>query len=67
MTNTGIRAQVRDALSDQVANLLYYDRKEDPDLPMGAIEAAVANGTLAVDDIVGWFRDSLILGITEGR
>lgn len=42
--------------SDLVSNFMYYDRKEDEDLPRGAIEAAISSGEITVDDIVSVFR-----------
>lgn len=31
--------------------LLYYDRKEDEDLPLEAIESAIANGEISISKI----------------
>jgi hypothetical protein len=47
-------------VEDAALNLMYYDRKEDTDLPVGAIEAALAAGETTVDEMVGWFRASLV-------
>jgi hypothetical protein len=46
-------------VEDMVADFLYYDRKEDEDLPRGAIEEAVAGGQITIDEIVSQFRQSL--------
>ena len=46
-------------LEDMVADFLYYDRKEDEDLPRGAIEEAVAQGQITIDEIVNQFRQNL--------
>jgi hypothetical protein len=46
-------------VEDTVADFLYYDRKEDEDLPRGAIEEAVAQGQITIDEIVNQFRQSL--------
>ncbi len=46
-------------VEDLVLNFLYYDRREDEDLPRGAIEEALANQYLTVDEIVEQFRKSL--------
>jgi hypothetical protein len=46
-------------VEDMVADFLYYDRKEDEDLPRGAIEEAVAQGQITIDEIVNQFRQSL--------
>jgi hypothetical protein len=56
-------------IEDAVSDLLYYDRKEDEDLPSGAIEAAVEAGEITVDDMVARFRVALQEGMrmSEGR
>ena len=46
-------------VADLVSDFLYYDRKEDEDLPKGAIELAIENGEITVDEIVEHFRKSL--------
>jgi hypothetical protein len=50
-------------ISDLVADFLYYDRKEDEDLPRGAIDDAVASGAITIDEMVAEFRRELIAGI----
>ncbi len=50
-----ILASVDDALSD----FLYYDRKEDEDLPRGQIEEAVKAGEITVDEIIEQFAKGL--------
>lgn len=54
-----IRKDIEATLDDMVSNLLYYNRKEDDDLPPGAIEAAIADGVISVDEIVARFRGLL--------
>lgn len=49
--------QLRDTVSDLAADFYYYDRKEDPDLPVGAIEAAVRNGDITVDQLAAIFAE----------
>lgn len=53
------RQHIMDTVSDLVANFMYYDRKEDSDLPLGAIEEAVAGGQITLDEIVAHFRSVL--------
>lgn len=48
-----------DATSDQALDLVFYDRKEDPDLPLGMIEALLENGEITVEEIVAQFKRSL--------
>jgi hypothetical protein len=49
-------------VEDLVSNFLYYDRKEDEDMPVGKIEELVKNGDITVDKIVETFRDALVGG-----
>ncbi len=50
-------------VQDLVADFLYYDRKEDEDLPRGQIQAAIKENIVTVDEIIECFskklRDSL--------
>lgn len=48
-----------DTVTDLVSDLLYYDRKEDEQLPRGAIEEAIQQDEITVDEIVEVFRDKL--------
>jgi hypothetical protein len=50
------KARVLGVLEDLVSNFLYYDRKEDENLPVGAIEKMIASGELTIDEIVNAFR-----------
>lgn len=56
------RDRILALVSDAVADLLYYDRKEDDTVPVGAIEAAVAAGEITWDEIAGAFRAALTDG-----
>jgi hypothetical protein len=56
-------AQIRGTVSDLVSDFLYYDRKEDEDLPRGAIQDAIAANELTVDSLVEWFREELTKGL----
>lgn len=47
------------AVSDLAINFLYYDRKEDEELPRGQIEEAIEAGEITVDEIVAKFREGL--------
>ena len=48
------RQVILDAVDDMVTDFLFYDRKEDEDLRLGQIEAAIA-----AHEIVQAFRDAL--------
>jgi hypothetical protein len=58
-TPEGRREHILGTVTDLVSDFLYYDRKEDEYLPRGAIEAALADGTITVDEIVDKFRAEL--------
>jgi len=50
-------------LSDSVGDLLYDDRKEDEDLPLGAFEAVVLAGEITVQEIVNIWAAELRDGL----
>jgi hypothetical protein len=53
---------ILDTLDDMVSCLLFYDRKEDQELPLGAIEAAIREGEITVEEMVAKFDDALRKG-----
>ena len=55
--------RIRATITDMVSDLLYYNRKEDEDLPRGAIEDAISSGEVSLDEMVELFRRELIKGI----
>lgn len=57
---------ILDTVSDLVADFYYYDRKEDEELPRGAIEAAIISGEITVDEIVEHFRATLVRKVRAG-
>ncbi len=50
-------------VEDLVSGFLYYDRKEDEELPYGLIEQAIEDGLITVDEIVEYFRQKLLEGL----
>lgn len=46
-------------VKDLVSSLLYYDRKEDVDLPRGAIQEAIENGEITINEIQAVFQEEL--------
>ena len=46
-------------LSDAIGCFLHYDRKEDEDLPRGAIEDAIKKGEVTIEELVNCFRTKL--------
>lgn len=53
------RKNILNTAHDLMANFLYYDRKEDEELPPGSIEAAIIDGTVTCDEILEIFRKAL--------
>ena len=50
-------------IDDIIAKFLYYDRKEDEDLPVGAIEEAIKSGDITYGEIVDRFKQQLFEGL----
>ena len=61
--NKSKRSIIINAVDDMVSGLLYYDRKEDEDLPRGAIELAIKDKDISVDEIAAFFKAKLIEGL----
>lgn len=59
------RDRILGTVEDLVASFLYYGRKEDENLPVGAVEEAVRAGELSADDIVTAFRACLEAGLSS--
>jgi len=53
------RENIKTTISDLVLNFVYYDRKEDEELPVGAIEKAIQAGQISQEEIVAYFRQQL--------
>lgn len=54
---------ILETVDDLVADFLYYDRKEDEDLPLGDIQKAIATGKISADEIVERFKSELSRGL----
>jgi hypothetical protein len=65
MENESIKEHILGLISDTISDLLYYDRKEDDDLPRGAIEAAIKRGDITVDEIVAKFKEELEQNLSD--
>lgn len=57
--NTVLRKRIFGRVSDLVSDLLYYGRHEDEDLGVGAIEQAVKDQIISVDEMIQIFGDEL--------
>ena len=60
------REDIVNTVTDLVSSFLYYDRKEDEDLRIGAIQGAIADGEITVDDIVQRFESRLREELSDG-
>jgi hypothetical protein len=58
-----MRDNILNTVDDLVGSFLYYDRKEDEDLPRGSIETAIANKEVSIDEIAAFFKAKLIEGL----
>lgn len=54
-----MKSIILNCIDDLVSKLLYYDRKDDEDLPLGEIEKALKNKEITVDEIVEKFKSTL--------
>ena len=54
-----IKTYIEGTVKDLVADLLYYDRKEDNSLPRGAIEQAIKDGIITKEEIINVFTKAL--------
>lgn len=57
--NEALRESVIDIVSDAMSNLLYYDRQEDEEFPVGKIEELIKEGVISVDEILEVVRKNL--------
>lgn len=60
----GIKENILNAIDDLVADFLFYERKEDESLRVGAIDQAVRDGSITVDEMVERFRRCVEEGLT---
>ncbi len=56
---------VRMTVRDLIADFLYYDRKEDEELPCGRIQELIASGALDRGQVVAWFAEELTTALDE--
>ena len=58
-----VKMEIENTITDLVSDFLYYDRKEDESLPMDAIEKAIRDGDITIDEIIQKFTDELKNGL----
>jgi len=54
-----VKKTILDSIDDVVGDFMYYDRKEDEDLPLGAIEEALKAGDITYNEIVDRFKQKI--------
>lgn len=52
-------AALEDTINDMATNLFYYDRKEDEELPVGAIEELLESGAITKEWLVQKFAAAI--------
>ena len=60
-----IKENILATVADLVGSFLYYDRKEDEELPRGAIQEAIKNGAITTDEILAKFKEELMEGLSN--
>jgi hypothetical protein len=60
-----LRENIENTVTDLVSDFLYYARKEDEELPRGAIEKAIRTGTINTDEIVELLKSELLKGLAS--
>jgi hypothetical protein len=58
-----IDRRILDTVDDLLSNFLYYDRKEDDAMPVGAIEDAVIDGMIRESEIVATFAAGIAAAV----
>jgi hypothetical protein len=60
-----LRSCIYNTVSDLFKDFFYYDRKEDEALPRGAIEKAVKDGIISVDELLELIEIEVANGLKE--
>ena len=53
------RRRIEGTVRDLVADLLYYDRKDDKELPRGEIDDAIAAGEISITELSTIFKEEI--------
>lgn len=54
-----LKQRIENCISDLMADLLFYSRKEDEDLPLKAIEGAIEDGTITKEWLAAEFKNHI--------
>lgn len=63
--SNNVRDLIKRNIEDSAKDLLYYNRKEDEDLPLGLIEQCIKDDIISIDYIVDVYKNALIENINE--
>ena len=61
-----MKETILNTVDDLVGDFLYYDRKEDEDLPRDAIQKALKDGEITLDEICDKFKETLMQNLPKG-
>ncbi len=59
MNDTELREYILDVASDAILDFMVRERKDDWDLPRGALQEAVKRGVISYDEIAAHMREEL--------
>ena len=59
LNKESLKETILNTIDDMVNDFITSDRKEDEELPSGAIEQAVIDEVISIDEIVATFRECL--------
>lgn len=59
-----IKENILGLIRDLVSDLLYYDRKEYEEYPVGFIEGAIENNYITIEDMIQEFKTQLYENIS---
>lgn len=59
------RERILDVFGDLGCNVLYYDRKEDKDVPLNTIEEAIIAGEVTIDELLAPLRGDIEAAVRD--
>lgn len=60
-----MQRKIKNTISDTISNLLYYDRKEDEELPIGKIEECIYEDIISIDCICENIRNQISCSVLK--
>ena len=60
-----LKKKILGVVQDSIGKLLYYDRKEDEDLEIGAIEDAILTEVVSIKELVELFQEELSTAVAH--